>query len=71
MGSNVEMTENEYGKACNLRDAYWLYAVFDCASLRPRLARVQDPFAKLVARARGGVIIMAEDVLANAEGEDE
>jgi len=64
----VEMTENEYAKACNLGDDYWLYAVFDCASLRPRLARVQNPFVKLIARARGSVLIAADEVLANAEG---
>ena len=46
----IEMTENEWAKACNLRDRYWLYVVFDCATPRPRLVRVRDPFAGLIMR---------------------
>ena len=49
---NVEVSENEWAKACNLRDDYWLYVVFDCATPHPRLVRVQDPFAKLLMRSR-------------------
>ena len=49
---NIEMTENEWARACNLRDDYWLYVVFDCATPRPRLVRVCDPFAKLLVRSR-------------------
>ena len=49
---NVEVTENEWAKACNLRNDYWLYVVFDCATPYPRLVRVQDPFGKLLMRNR-------------------
>ena len=49
---NVEMSDNEWAKACNLRGGYWLYVVFDCATPHPRLVRVRDPFAKLLARGR-------------------
>ena len=49
---NVEMSENEWARACNLRDEYWLYVVFDCATPHPRLVRVRDPFAKLLVRSR-------------------
>ena len=49
---DVELSENEWAKACNLRDGYWLYAVYDCATPRPRLVRVRDPFAKLLAKSR-------------------
>ena len=49
---NIEMTENEWARACNLRDDYWLYVVFDCATPRPRLVRVRDPFAKLLVHSR-------------------
>jgi hypothetical protein len=35
-----ELTENEWAKACNLRDRYWLYVVYECASPHPRLLRV-------------------------------
>lgn len=50
--TTVELSENEWAKACNQRDGYRLYAVYDCATARPRLARVRDPFAKLLARSR-------------------
>ncbi len=49
---NVEMSENEWSRACNLRYDYWLYVVFDCATPHPRLVRVRDPFAKLLVRSR-------------------
>ena len=49
----VEMEVNEWANACNLRDGYWLYVVFDCATAHPRLVRVQDPFGKLLVRGRG------------------
>jgi len=47
----VDLTENEFGQACNLRDRFWLYVVYECASPAPRLARVCDPVRTLVARA--------------------
>ena len=49
---NVHISENEWARACNLRDDYWLYVVYDCATQRPRLVRVQDPFAKLLVSSR-------------------
>ena len=49
---NVEMSENEWARACNLRNEYWLYVVFDCATPHPRLVRVRNPFAKLLVRNR-------------------
>ena len=52
---HVEMSENEWAKACNLRDEYWLYVVFDCATPHPRLVRVRDPFAKLLVRSRESI----------------
>ena len=45
----VEITDNEWAAACNLRGDYWLYVVFDCATSHPRLVRVRDPFGKLLA----------------------
>ena len=49
---NVHVSENEWARACNLREDYWLYVVFDCATPRPRLVRVRDPFGKLLVRSR-------------------
>jgi SNF2 family DNA or RNA helicase len=54
---DIELTENEWSRACNLRERYWLYVVYDCGTPNPRLMRVQDPFYKLVATAKGGVTI--------------
>ena len=66
---DVELSENEWAKACNLRDGYWLYAVYDCATPRPRLVRVRDPFAKLLAKSRvfSAYSIPASSVQAVAE----
>jgi SNF2 family DNA or RNA helicase len=61
----IELTENEWARACILRERYWLYAVFDCGGAQPRLLRVEDPFAKLIAKARGSVVIAYCDI-ANA-----
>ena len=60
-----EVTDNEWARACNLRSAYWLHVVFDCAP-SPRLVRVQDPFAKLLVKS-AGVIVNDRDILAVGE----
>ncbi|MFZ5897985.1 MAG: helicase-related protein [Bacillota bacterium] len=66
---DIELSENEWARACNLRDRYWLYVVYDCASAHPRLLRVQDPFGKLLARRKGGVVIGEQEIFEAAEGE--
>ena len=48
----IELKDNEWASACNLRGKYWLYVVFDCATAHPRLVRVRDPFGKLLAKTR-------------------
>ena len=58
----VEVTENGWVEACNLRDRYWLYVVFDCATPQPRLVKVKDPFGRLLAKAKGSVIIAAAEI---------
>ncbi len=58
----VEVSENEWAAACNLRDRYWLYVVFDCATPRPRLVKIRDPFSRLLARAKGSVVIAASEI---------
>ncbi|MGA2546704.1 MAG: helicase-related protein [Rectinemataceae bacterium] len=64
---DIEISANEWAKACNLRNDYWLYVVFDCASSHPRQVRVQDPFGKLLAKAKGSMIIGAASVLEAGE----
>ena len=59
----VEVSENEWAAACNLRDRYWLYVVFDCATPHPRLVKVRNPFGRLLARAKGSVLIAESDIL--------
>ena len=58
----VEVSSNEWARAVNLRDGYWLHVVYDCATPAPRLARVQDPFGSLLAKAKGSVLIGAREV---------
>ena len=53
----VELSTNEWTSACNLRNRYWLYVVFDCARQEPDLVKVQDPFGKLLASASGTIVI--------------
>lgn len=65
--SNIELTENEYIKACNLRERYWLYVVYECAKTIPRLLRIQDPFGKLIARAKNSIILDDHAIFAAAE----
>ena len=46
----IEVTDNEWARACNLRREYWLYVVYNCATPIPQMVRVQDPFEKLLVR---------------------
>src|SRR5262249_24553344 len=66
---DIELTENEWIRACNLRQRYWLYVVYDCASPHPRLLRVQDPFSKLIVKAKGGITVDESEVFSAAEAE--
>ncbi len=60
---DIDVSENEWAKACNLREGYWLYVVFNCASPNPHLLRVEDPFARLLVRTEGGIIVHQEDIV--------
>jgi hypothetical protein len=60
---DVEVTSNEWARAANLRDGYWMYAVYDCATPAPRLARVQDPFTNLLARTKGSVLVAPGEIM--------
>lgn len=65
---DIEVSANEWAKACNIRQDYWLYAVYNCATSNPRLARVQDPFGALLAKAKGSVLVSARQIL-DAQGD--
>jgi hypothetical protein len=60
----IEISANEWAKACNMRETYWLYVVYDCATPTQRLARVRDPFGSLLARAKGSMLITPSQVAA-------
>jgi superfamily II DNA or RNA helicase/transcriptional regulator with XRE-family HTH domain len=64
---SVDVTENEWARACNHRDGYWLYVVYGCATAHPQLIRVQDPFGKLLVGPRGGVVIKQQQIMAAAD----
>lgn len=67
----VELSENEWARAATLRDKYWLYVVFDCATDRPRLHLVRDPFGKLLLRNRTSVVVAADEILRHSEAGEE
>ena len=50
---DIEVSANEWAKACNMGRDYWLYAVYDCATPNPRLVRVQDPFGESAGQGEG------------------
>jgi len=62
----VQLTENEWPTAVNVRDRYWLYVVVDCAT-NPKLYRVQDPAFKLAVRTRQSFTINIGDIIREAE----
>ncbi len=66
---SVEVKANEWAAACNLRDRYWLYVVFDCATSRPRLVKVRDPFGCLLAKSQGVVVPSSEILASGDQGE--
>ena len=51
----VELEENEWKQAFQLRENYWLYVVLDCATPNPTLLRIQDPVRQLIASRRSSV----------------
>jgi len=63
----VDVTDNEWARACNERDDYWLFVVYDCAAPNPRLHRIQDPFGKLLAKQKGGVTIGQGEIVKASE----
>jgi superfamily II DNA or RNA helicase/DNA-binding XRE family transcriptional regulator len=60
----VEVSANEWAKACNIREGYWLFVAYDCATPNPRLLRVQDPFGNLLAKAKGSMVISVSEIIA-------
>jgi superfamily II DNA or RNA helicase len=63
----VQLTDNEWPTAANVRDKYWLYVVADCAT-DPKLFRVRDPI-RLAFRTRQSFTINIGEVIREAEPE--
>jgi superfamily II DNA or RNA helicase len=63
----VQLTDNEWPTAANVRDKYWLYVVVDCAT-DPKLFRVRDPI-RLAFRTRQSFTINIGEVIKEAEPE--
>jgi hypothetical protein len=63
---SIQLTENEWPTAVNVRDRYWLYVVVDCAT-NPVLYRVQDPAFKLAVKTRQSFTVNFGDILREAE----
>ena len=66
----VELSANEWAKACNLRDGYWLYVVYACASAALQLLRLQNPLGVLTTRAKGAVILDQTQIQQAAQTEE-
>jgi hypothetical protein len=60
----VQLTDNEWPTAANVREKYWLYVVLDCAT-DPKLFRVQDPI-RLAFKTRQSFTINVGDVINEA-----
>ncbi|MCC6362980.1 MAG: DUF3883 domain-containing protein [Bryobacterales bacterium] len=63
----VQLTENEWPTAANVREKYWLYVVVDCAT-DPKLFRVRDPI-RLAFKTRQSFNINIGEVIREAEPE--
>lgn len=61
----VHLTENEWPTAANLREKYWLYVVFDCAT-EPKLYRICDPI-RLAFKTSTVFTLNAGEIIKEAE----
>ena len=64
---DIEVTDNEWARAANLQGSYWLYVVYDCATSAPRPSRVRNPFVRLLARAKGSLLISPSQIMQEGE----
>jgi len=52
LNQDVSLTVNEWRKAQQLGDSYWLYVVWGCKTANPRLLTIQNPAKKLMGNAK-------------------
>lgn len=67
-GQPVRLTTNEWYKAQQLADTYWLYVVWDPLSEAPELVRIQNPAARLDHAKREMVAARFYEISAEAIG---
>ncbi|WP_419939848.1 helicase-related protein [Candidatus Palauibacter sp.] len=65
--AEIRVEDNEWTAACQLRDEYWLYVVYDCATPNPQLVCIRDPFNRLLAANKSRWSISVGEVLGAAE----
>jgi hypothetical protein len=63
------MTSRERANACNMRQYYWLYAVYNCATPNPRLVRVRDLFGNLLVKTKGSDLVSHAQATESEEDE--
>jgi len=63
----IQLTDNEWPTAANVREKYWLYVVVDCAT-DPKLFRVRDPI-RLAFKTRQSFTLNIGDIIREAEPE--
>ncbi|HUY92171.1 MAG TPA: helicase-related protein [Pirellulales bacterium] len=66
---DIEVSSNEWARAANLRDGYWLDVVYGCATPAPQLDRVQDPFGALLAKAKGSMLVSRQQIRQASQSE--
>ena len=52
MNQDVSLTSNEWRKAQQLGDTYWLYVVWNCKGEQPQLLTIQNPAVALAGEVR-------------------
>lgn len=52
LNRDVSLTVNEWRKAQQLGDSYWLYVVWGCNTATPKLLTIQNPAKKLIGDAK-------------------
>jgi hypothetical protein len=69
---SVELTINEWNKAQEMRERFWLYLVADCDTQQPKLQIIRDPYAAFEAgSATVSPVIVRFELRSAASGSDQ
>jgi hypothetical protein len=68
----ISLTSNEWRKAQQLGDSYWLYVVWGCKTSNPKLLKIENPAKVLVGDAKEirqvtRYLVPAEAIIRNAQ----